>query len=188
MTYPHTNWNFFEHITKTILEHEESEIKILIKEICIIMRGLAWLTPHAIHNLKCKIYLTKGLTEVIGYIQYHNYNVEHTTWLTFDEDAWLQLPHATYATALDPLVNPDPRCSKAVASIASVSSTDPTHTLHVSAPTKKWLLSNIAYNNKCNRIPYKRCPSLSSKIIYLSTMIYVSKVHNTIYISLIQIK
>ena len=50
------------------------------------MRGLAQLTPHAIHDQTFKLLITKGLMEAIGYIQYQKYNVEHTTWLTFNKD------------------------------------------------------------------------------------------------------
>ena len=73
--------------------------------------------------------------EVIGYIHYHKFKVNYTTWLIFDEDIYLHLPHDTYATDLASLVNPDPRFYKAVANMTSASPTTPTHAPYVSTYT-----------------------------------------------------
>ena len=105
---------YFRYITKIIIELEESKIKFYAKERCKSMYGPVWLIPHTIHDLKFKHVVTRGLTEVIGYIQYHKYKVDHTTWLTFDKDKLLLLRHTTYTTPLGSIVDPDPRYSKAV--------------------------------------------------------------------------
>ena len=96
---------------------------------------MARLTPHAIHDLKCKHVVTKGLAEVIGYIHYHKYKVDRAIWLTFDVDTWLHLPYTNYDKALDPLVDSGPRFHNAVADMVYVSSTTPTHNSHLLTPT-----------------------------------------------------
>ena len=58
----------FEHISKTILELEESDIKILAKKRRKSMHGLARLTLQTLQDLKFKHIINKGLTEIIGYI------------------------------------------------------------------------------------------------------------------------
>ena len=63
--------------------------------------------------------------------------MDHTIWINFDEDTWLHLPHATYVTTLDPLVDLGPIFPKAVANIVSASSTTLTHTPRVLTPTYK---------------------------------------------------
>ena len=63
--------------------------------------------------------------------------MEHTIWITFDEYTWIRLPHATYATAIDPLVGPGSRFSKTIANMASLSYINPTHTPHMLTPTQK---------------------------------------------------
>ena len=181
----------FEYITKTVLELEESEIKILAKERCKIMHGLARLTVQVLQDLKFKCIVNKVLMEVIRYIQYHKCKVDHTTWFTFDEDTRLHLSHDTYATSLAPLVNLGPRFPKAVANMEYLSPTTPTHATDVSTYTQI-LIDNSAVDPKTinvTRFHKGDVLRLAQKYqLHLSTMISLSKVHNTIYVLPIQIK
>ena len=100
------------------------------------MYGLDQMTPQAIQDLKFKLFITKGLVEVIGYIHYHKCKVDHAVQLTFSAYTWLYLPHDTYATSLAPLVNSGLRFPKAVSTMASASPTTTTHDSHVATYTQ----------------------------------------------------
>ena len=73
----------FEHIAKTIIKLEESDIKILEKNRCKNMYGLAQMSPQDNPDLTFECIVTKVIMKVIGYIQYHKYKVDHAIWIIF---------------------------------------------------------------------------------------------------------
>ena len=89
----------FQHVVQNILFLDADEMKALTRLRIHSIRTIGLITHEILRDLNFADVISITLLQLKAYIVYHDFKIEDSTWLAFDENLWAQLPHHEFSPA-----------------------------------------------------------------------------------------